>query len=72
VPRFHTVSGQVFVSARVDAALAERFGLLAALHERTFSAELRLAMRDRLAAGGALVHDGAGEDQSPARPYRPN
>ena len=40
----------VHIGARIEAELVERFGVLAALRERTFSAELRLAMRNHLAA----------------------
>lgn len=53
-----SMAARVSVTARIETGLAERFGLLAAQHDRTFSAELRRAMRRHL-------------DEAPAGPDSP-
>ncbi len=51
------------LSARVEPELTERFAVLAAQRGRTFSAELRIAMRGHLK--GALETNGAPTGPSP-------
>ena len=54
----------IYISARVPPELADAFGRVAKTRDRTFSAELRQAMREHLAAtsdeaapAGRLVED---------------
>ncbi len=53
------------VSARVPHQLAKSFGELAVRHDRSVSAELRLAMRERLSQS-EIVNSAAGEVEGAA------